>query len=63
MSKAFKCDNCGEYREGSPSYIADFGTYEICSNCYRMLKIFANVDPFDRKNAELLGVVEKEEKE
>lgn len=52
MSKAFKCDICGEYKDGTPTILStklyEFGSdiirYDICGKCHlRINELFNEI--------------------
>lgn len=44
MSKAFLCDNCGEFSSGEPEL--KIHGFDICYTCVRVAKALRNFDPF-----------------
>ena len=46
MSKAYLCDNCGEFFAGDPK-VTDANGRDICPKCVRVIEILGTIDPFE----------------
>lgn len=55
MTDAYKCDKCGEYKDGNPKHGATFGMkeYDFCHGCFVAIRKFIeNPNPEDRLDTE-----------
>lgn len=61
MTDAYKCDKCGEYKQGQPAFsgektiiaFAENGKYDLCPPCWGKVREFIDADKSDRlANAE-----------
>lgn len=48
MAKAYKCDNCLDFYEGTPAYKE--GRIELCSKCVRVIRAFQGSKPFSESD-------------